>query len=116
MATPAEILVVQKDGTVMQSALLYDGYPSFVVPYLLTKYKKVEDAMMLGSVGDFTDISDPVGSKVKEDGGGRGPQRLAKLPKNKAIFAEYAYVFRNRKWYVMMDIGVMMPVSAPERT
>ena len=107
MATRAEFLVMQKDGSVLQSALVYDGQPSYVVPHLLSKFRTVAGAQIVATAGDFQDISDPVGSKVADT----ESIRLAKMPKAPAVFAEHCYVFVNRKWHIMLPYQCLLPLT-----
>lgn len=113
MPTRAEFLVEQDDGNFVQAALMYDGYPSYVVPILLTKYNSVGTAQKLAMVGDFESMANPEGSKLTGDG--RGPQMFMKMPRRKAVFAEFCYVYVNEKWHILLEHECLMPLSMPAK-
>lgn len=112
MSTRAEFLVQQEDGAFLQSALMYDGYPSYVVPYLLTVYKNKKDAQRIANAGDFSSISDPENSKVPK---GDKSLRFPIMPRRKAVFAEFCYIFVNKKWHILLEHECLMPLSMPSK-
>jgi hypothetical protein len=109
MATTASFYIENDDGTFSVSFLLYDGFPSMVIPWLIESYSSAAGLQTLKSVSDFEKIGYPTQSAVA---GTTKLSNLQSVPKW-CDDVDYMYMHFSGRWFMYVSHNQWMAVSLP---